>query len=1190
MRISRTIGESKTEFEADDSNEIKRKILAVGKNKRSDEIASLADELKDNPALVIKQVIGMIDKIIAKKEKLAQMPDNVVDARERLGRACIEVLKQHDRYKKAGELTDSWEWKLHPYNEWPLRASRKQPKDIPLGSLSNCKKYSGKWTKAFWICLDGEPEYDKIAENICLHLFGDELRTVGGSVLKGSLATLRARSIAGSVQIKHPGPAPKAAVNLDVDFYWEREFASEIHDLAIKKEKETRPTRLRSSDVGRILSKNFQTARERLASSFSDPVAPGSIGHTSDIGQVHSEVKKFYQSITRGSKRGTKGKEKLSTRLPRDNADLKRRLLQKQGNANVMDLARIGRVNYYQFQDDPTQDPSRYWTSGGLTEIKHREAFLRQWRTMVVMAQRTANMWIGNTGELSKELGRRADYADPLNNELINHIRDKKIYRQPMVSHLPLIFGTKAALFGYDADRPDVEKARAAMCSALRIAQALRNQITHFGNRQTFVKKLENTIGKKNTIGKDKTNSNPEFNVEYTYKEIQKPLLEMMQGDAQEKTSRLIEDLRSFGVPGFANEQQADYLIGCAEIPASASMDLPRFNRVLERLSGVKEILKSEWRPNDPREQLPDPARFSGLQDQWASCKFQSAKLIYETRFRKWLEDLSSGEGRQKLVDAFAKTRTQGDLLAKKPRSGSKYHDLIQAQSEKLPVFTEEHTIERYFHDLRGSVTVEMKSNTRYTSNPEAAKKESAWVEAFKCDFLAVLFGEFMDREESRWILELDSDSTPFEARTKLREPTPAIDLTEEDRIEPWKANFYYFLHLCPVDEVARLLHQFRKSAMLDPTQDLLDPEGTAAKRDATPQGLAEVMELYLAMHNAKFSGAASLHDLARFKKLYEGDGFDRVFNADADGHLSQGMMRGLRQMLRFGNDRGFLNLINADKVTLDEITWCEEQKSNITKDQAARKRLHKELCHARIKPEDDDKIEKLREYVDVVKRIDKFTATASKIRLNDHLRAYHFALKVLARLLDYAAIWERDQFFVFLALYLQQPGASLEKLNKIDKRIFKKRKVNCELLDEERQEEFNHLFGDLGDRRHRNELAHLAPLSKLDPLSENAEPLNLTELINRTRVMMAYDRKLKNAVTRSIIDIAAEQGLDLRFTMKDHKLAFCSVTSGMIMHLKNLKFDKRVGENIRSLRPTTRRQSELFETFVTRLFEPKAS
>ena len=159
----------------------------------------------------------------------------------------------------------------------------------------------------------------------------------------------------------------------------------------------------------------------------------------------------------------------------------------------------------------------------------------------------------------------------------------------------------------------------------------------------------------------------------------------------------------------------------------------------------------------------------------------------------------------------------------------------------------------------------------------------------------------------------------------------------------------------------------------------------------------------------------------------------------------------------------------------------------------------------------------------------------------------------------------------------------------KNDKKIFKDRKVNCELLDEERQEEFNRIFGNPDHREPdhrelRKELAHLAPLS------ENAEPLNLTELINRTRAMMAYDRKLKNAVTRSIIDIAAEQGLELRFTMENHNLTFCSVTSGMIMHLKNLTFDRRVGENIRSLRPTTRRQSELFETFVTRLFEPKAS
>ena len=1165
MRISRTIGESKTEFKADNSNEIKRKILSVGKNKRSDEIASLADELKDNPALVIKQVIGMIDKIIAKKEKLAQMPDNVVEARERLGRACIEVLKQHDRLKKAGELTEIWEWKLHPYNEWPLPAGEEVSKDIPLGSLSDSKKYSGKWTKAFWICLDGEPEYDKIAKNICLHLFGSKRLTIGGSVLEGSLATQRARSIAGSVQIKHPGPVPKAAVNLDVDFYWEGEFASEIHDLAIKKEKETYPRRLRSSDVGQILSKNFQTARERLTSSFPNPVAPGSIGHTSDIGQVHSEVKKFYQSITRGSKRGTKGKEKLSTRLPRDNADLKRRLLQKQGNANVMDLVRIGRVNYYHFKDGSAQDPSRYWTSDGLTEIKHREAFLRQWHTMVVMAQRTANMWIGNTVELSKELGRRADYADPLKNELINHIRVKKVYTRSMVDHLPLIFGTKAALFGYDAHKSDREMARAAMCSALRISQAIRNQITHFGNRQTFVEKLENTIGR------------PEFDVEYTYKEIQEPLLELMQGDGQEKTTRLIEDLTSFGVQSFANEQQAEYLIGCDRISASASFDLPRFNRVLERLSGVKEILKSEWESNDPRKQLPDPARFSGLQDQWASCKFQSAKLIYETRFRKWLEDLSSGEGRQELLDAFAKTRVQGDLLAKKPRPNSEHIDLIMGQSAKLPVFTEEHSIERYFYDLRGSVTAEMKSNTRYTSNPEDAKRESAWVEAFKCDFLAVLFGEFMDREESRWILKLHSGSKPFEAQTGLRKPIP-----DEVKNKQWKANFYYFLHLCPVDEVARLLHQFRKSAILEPTQDLLDPEGTAAKGDATPQGLAEVMELYMAMHNAKFSGAASLQDLTPFKDLYEGDGFDRVFNADADDHLSQGMMRGLRQMLRFGNDRSFLNLINADKVTQDEIAWCEEQKSKIATDQADRKRLHKVLCHARIKSKEDDAVEMLREYKQVVERIDKFTATASRIRLNDHLRAYHFALKVLARLLDYAVIWERDRYFVFLALYLQQPGASLKELYEHDRRIFNDRKVNCKYLDHDRQKEFNRMFGDPGHRKLRNELAHLAPLS------ESTEPLNLTELINRTRAMMAYDRKLKNAVTRSIIDIAAEQGLELRFTMENHKLAFCRVASGKITHLKNLTFDKRVGENIRSLRPTTRRQSELFEKFVARLFEPK--
>ena len=70
-----------------------------------------------------------------------------------------------------------------------FRRVRRHQLDIPLGRLSDSKKYSGKWTKAFWICPDGEPEYDKIAKNICLHLFGSKRLTIGGSVLEGSLAT-----------------------------------------------------------------------------------------------------------------------------------------------------------------------------------------------------------------------------------------------------------------------------------------------------------------------------------------------------------------------------------------------------------------------------------------------------------------------------------------------------------------------------------------------------------------------------------------------------------------------------------------------------------------------------------------------------------------------------------------------------------------------------------------------------------------------------------------------------------------------------------------------------------------------------------------------------------------------------------------------------------------------------------------
>ena len=81
-----------------------------------------------------------------------------------------------------------------------------------------------------------------------------------------------------------------------------------------------------------------------------------------------------------------------------------------------------------------------------------------------------------------------------------------------------------------------------------------------------------------------------------------------------------------------------------------------------------------------------------------------------------------------------------------------------------------------------------------------------------------------------------------------------------------------------------------------------------------------------------------------------------------------------------------------------------------------------------------------------------------------------------------------------------------------------------------------------------RNNLAHL------DMLQGGAPAPRLTHWVNQTRSLMAYDRKLKNAVSKSVIELMAREGIELRWGMKiegkAHDLAAAELSSRCAGHL----------------------------------------
>ena len=70
---------------------------------------------------------------------------------------------------------------------------------------------------------------------------------------------------------------------------------------------------------------------------------------------------------------------------------------------------------------------------------------------------------------------------------------------------------------------------------------------------------------------------------------------------------------------------------------------------------------------------------------------------------------------------------------------------------------------------------------------------------------------------------------------------------------------------------------------------------------------------------------------------------------------------------------------------------------------------------------------------------------------------------------------------------------------------------------------------------------------------------LNLTEAVNDTRRLMAYDRKLKNAVSKSVKEMLRREGLDLSWQMEGHQLGSAKIAPRQIEHLD----DKNIRENL---------------------------
>jgi hypothetical protein len=223
----------------------------------------------------------------------------------------------------------------------------------------------------------------------------------------------------------------------------------------------------------------------------------------------------------------------------------------------------------------------------------------------------------------------------------------------------------------------------------------------------------------------------------------------------------------------------------------------------------------------------------------------------------------------------------------------------------------------------------------------------------------------------------------------------------------------------------------------------------------------------------------------------------------------------------------------------------------------------------------------------------------ANGARLTEHANIHHLMMQVVGRLLDFTLTWERDSKYYFLgALYwqfteLEQPFVLIRKndqSNQIGFMMPTGQEWNARhpaatehdmqrflpiwgtirnfslpenyriwpLLNGESQKRFKEWFVEVEGQEPRDSARekqeprppahHLWPglkrksdirndFAHYNVVNAKKSRINLTYLTNAVRSLFGYDRKLKNAVSKAIIDILEEDGLQLAWEMKNDRL-----------------------------------------------------
>ncbi len=935
---------------------------------------ALPEFAETHPELVVAQWISAIDKIAAKPRGQAKPTPEQRLLRDMLGGAAWELLaRKHFPQDRLEELGKLWRRKLHPYGDGES--------DYASG------REKGRWYARFaGETAPGDIGKDKSAEiagKIEEHLYKAEYRTGGGrpNKRKGRIAA-RAASIAGNVVTTVSELQQAGWTDADLERYRTAgDVAAAIKSAA--EDLESKNRRVGPRAAAKALYAHYGTlfadeggaalavakAREREHGLFA----------------LHMAVRETYTRILKnhGKDRQEHGarRRKVSALLPGDMEALFRLAGAMGRNRDLNALVRLGKLVHYEAAPAPEAESatgdepvyavdrwpgddairrSRYRASAGQAEIKRNEAFVRIWRGAGALAQRTLTDWADPDGDIDRDILGGPEIEKACGAEF-----NESAYR----AKLPILFGSRAELFD-DAEGPGILRL------ALEGWTGLRNGSFHFKGRAGFARALRAGLAGG---------------------EPSEAVAALVGRDAAERRARLLASLRAAHVEYCYTQEQLGALFDALANGAPAVSPLPRFRRVLARAENA-------WRHGKFRLRLPGPENRRDMEaNPGRLARYIVLKTLYERAFPRWLEAQEAETLNGWIGRAADRATAAARHINKDEEAAARIAGLVRlADDERIADFTDR---------LAAQTASEYRVQRGYDSDPLAARKQAKHVEDLRCDVVGQAFEAYLADKARKlaWTMDDPLDGPlPDEKKTGLETAAPLAEDAGTEAEKDWLARLYFLLHMLPVETAGGLRHQLRKWSVLEKKAK---PGESAPDKDVV--AIERIFDLYLDMHDARFEGGDGVAGAEALSGLFASPAqFHRVCPEGGASGGSHVPWRGLREMLRFGGGEPRLMwAFGKWPIGAGMVDGLEALEATVAEAHTQREDLHAKWAGKKgFSRKDRD------DYRAALETVVAHRHLAAHVQLVNHARLHRLAMAVLARLADYAGLWERDLYFATMA------------------------------------------------------------------------------------------------------------------------------------------------------------------------------